>query len=189
MSVAMAKSWWMFLLRGILSILFGITALVLPGLTLATLVIVFGIYAVVDGVTGAAYALYSRNSDQNWWMHLLEGVFGIIAGILIIILPGIAAITAMYVIGFWAIVTGVMEIMAAIRLRKEIDNELWLGLSGLLSVIFGVFAFLFPGEGALALVGLIGIYAIIFGGFFIALAFKLRGMNNSGSSTTTRVPA
>ncbi|HEX2621963.1 MAG TPA: HdeD family acid-resistance protein [Phototrophicaceae bacterium] len=184
MLTAMSKSWWVFLLRGILSILFGITALIMPGLTLATLIIVFGVYAVIDGVATIFYAFSTRQSDENWWMHLLEGIIGIIAGVLIVTWPGITAITLILVIAFWAIMTGIMQIAAAIRLRKEIDNEFWLGLSGLLSIIFGILAFRFPGDGALALIWLIGIYAIVFGGFFIGLALKLRGMNQTTTSTT-----
>jgi uncharacterized membrane protein HdeD (DUF308 family) len=111
---------------------------------------------------------------------LLEGIVSIVAGVIAFTLPEIAAVTLVLVIGAWAVFTGIAQIVQAVRLRKEIDNELWLGLSGALSVIFGVYVFLFPGAGALGLTWIIGVYAIIFGGMFIGLAFRLRSQNQSG---------
>ena len=109
-------------------------------------------------------------------------MFAILAGIAVLLWPNIAAITLLIVIAVWAVLTGILQIAAAIRLRKEIDNEFWLGLSGVISIIFGVYIFLFPGAGAVTLAWLIGIYAIMFGIFFVALALRLRGMNTSGQS-------
>jgi uncharacterized membrane protein HdeD (DUF308 family) len=112
-----------------------------------------------------------------------------VAGIATFIWPAITALILLYIIAAWAIITGIFEIIAAIQLRKEITGEFWLGLSGLLSIVFGVFLFLFPGEGILTLLWLLGIYAIIFGVFLLMLGFRLRGQSGSTSSTSTRKPA
>jgi uncharacterized membrane protein HdeD (DUF308 family) len=177
---AMAKNWWLFLIRGILSIVFGALTLFMPGLTLLLLITFYGAYAVVDGVMTIWSAFSGRGANTRWWVHLLEGIVSIVAGVIAFTLPEIAAVTLVLVIGAWAVFTGIAQIVQAVRLRKEIDNELWLGLSGALSVIFGVYVFLFPGAGALGLTWIIGVYAIIFGGMFIGLAFRLRSQNQSG---------
>jgi uncharacterized membrane protein HdeD (DUF308 family) len=184
----MSRHWWVFLLRGIVSALFGLAALLMPGLTLLTLVLVFGIYAIVDGVAAVFSSFNSRNTDDRWWIGLLEGIVSIIAGIAALIIPGIATLTLLIVIAVWAVLTGIMQIVAAIRLRREIDNEFWLGLSGVLSLIFGIYVFLFPGAGALAVAWLIGVYAIMFGIFFIALAFRLRS-RHEGTNQPTQAAA
>ncbi len=174
MTRAMSSYWWVFLLRGVLAVIFGIIALLFPGMALTSLVLVFGAYALIDGISAIVLSIGARRSDTQWWMHLLEGVVGVIAGVIALIYPSIAALTLLYVIAAWAIVTGVIEIILAFRLRREITNEFWLGLGGLLSIAFGVYTLIFPGAGALALITLIAIYAIIFGVIFILLAFRLR---------------
>ena len=181
MLAPISKHWWVFLIRGIFSILFGLAALLWPGLTLVTLVLVFGVYAIVDGVGAIFTAFNRRNTDERWWLGLLEGIISVIAGVGALIVPGIATLTLLFVIAIWAVLTGIMQIVTAIRLRQEIENELWLGLSGLVSLIFGVYVFLFPGAGALAVASLIGLYALIFGAFFIAFALRLRGMDEPRS--------
>jgi uncharacterized membrane protein HdeD (DUF308 family) len=117
---------------------------------------------------------------------LLEGVVSVLAGLGAILFPGLTALTLLYLIAAWAIITGVFEIMAAIRLRKEIEGEFWMGLSGLLSIVFGVFLFLSPGVGALSVLTIIAVYAIVFGIFLIMLAFRVRGMSGSTSTGSPR---
>jgi uncharacterized membrane protein HdeD (DUF308 family) len=185
----MARNWWMLAVRGIIAILIGIVALVAPGLALATLVALWGAYALVDGVLSIIVAVRHRSDYSNWWVTLLEGIVGIVAGIATFIWPAITALILLYIIAAWAIITGIFEIIAAIQLRKEITGEFWLGLSGLLSIVFGILLILFPGQGILTLLWLLGIYAIIFGIFLLLLGFRLRGQAGSTSSTSTRKPA
>lgn len=179
----LSKHWWMLALRGVLAILFGVLALIWPGLALEVLVLLFGAYALVDGVAAIFTAFSNREVNKSWWILALEGVIGVIAGILTFVYPGITALVLLTVIAVWAIMTGVMEIIAAIRLREEIEGELLLGLSGLASVIFGVLVLLFPGGGALAVVWMIAIYSIVFGVLLIALGLRFRDMSPRVSSS------
>jgi uncharacterized membrane protein HdeD (DUF308 family) len=174
MTDVLTRSWWLLALRGIAAIIFGIVAWAWPGLTLAALVIVFGAYALVDGAFSVGSVIATRDRPANWPWLLLQGILGIIVGIGVIAWPDIGALSLLYVIAAWAIVTGVMQMIAAIELRREIEGEFWLGLGGLASVVFGILAFIFPGAGAVAVVWMIGIYAIIFGAAELALAFRLR---------------
>jgi uncharacterized membrane protein HdeD (DUF308 family) len=171
---ALAKSWWLVLLRGIAAIVFGILAFIWPGLTLLTLVLFYGAYALVDGVIALIAAFTgSAKPVPTWWL-VLVGIFGILAGLLTFLWPGITALVLIFFIGGWAIAHGIFEIVGAIKLRKEIDNEWWLILAGVLSVIFGIIVLVAPGAGALALVWIIGIYAVAFGILHVALALRLR---------------
>ncbi len=172
----LARSWWVFALRGVLAIIFGILALVSPGLTLLTLVLLFGAYALVDGVFAVIAGISSYGRSERWWVVVLEGVAGIIIGILTFIWPGTTALVLLYFIAVWALLTGILEIVAAIQLRRLITNEWMLILRGIASVIFGVLLFVFPGAGALGLIWLIGAYAIVFGILFIVLALRLRSV-------------
>jgi len=171
----MARNWWVLLIRGIAAILFGIAVILVPGIALTVLVLLWGAYALVDGVFALIAGFQGRATNDRWWVTVLEGLVGIIAGILTFIWPDITAIALLYVIAAWAIITGILEIVAAIRLRKEIEGEFWLGLAGLASIIFGVLLILFPGAGILTLLWLVAIYAIAFGILEIILAFRLRG--------------
>lgn len=170
----LAKYWWVLLLRGIFAILFGVLAWLWPGLTLETLVLFFGAFALVSGVFQIFAAFAGRSQHEQWWLVLLEGLLGVAVGFLTWRAPGITALALVLYIAAWALVTGVLEIVAAIRLRKEIEGELWLGLSGLLSVGFAVLLMISPGAGALALLWIIAAYAVIFGAFLILLAFRVR---------------
>jgi uncharacterized membrane protein HdeD (DUF308 family) len=154
-------------------ILFGIITFISPAISLAALVLVFGAYAFADGVLSIVSAV-RRRGEGRWWMLLLEGLVGIAAGIVTLFWPGITAIALLYVIAAWAIVTGVLELIAAVRLRKEIRGEWLLALGGIASIAFGVLVALFPGPGALALVLWIGAYALVFGVLLVVLSFKLR---------------
>lgn len=174
MLTQLARNWWVLALRGVAAIVFGILAFLWPGITLAVLVLLFGAYALVDGVFAVIGSIQHRHEHDRWWVLLLEGIAGIIAGVLTFAYPGITAFVLLYLIAAWAIVTGVIEIVAAIRLRKEIQGEFWLALGGIFSVLFGVLIVVFPGAGALTVVWIIAAYAILFGITFIALALRLR---------------
>ena len=194
MLTMLSKNWWMVALRGVISIVFGILLLLAPPLVITTMVLFFGAYALVDGVAAIVTAIQNRNQER-WWYTLLEGIIGVIAGILVFAYPLFATITAvyfvLYIVAFWAILGGIFQIMQAIELRKEIEGEIWLGLSGLLSVLFGVFLIFAPGAGILALLTIIAAYAIAFGVMLIILAFRLRGHGSQGqaqSGSGTRQP-
>jgi uncharacterized membrane protein HdeD (DUF308 family) len=166
-------------------IVFGIITFFAPGISLAALVLLFGAYALMDGVLAIVSAVRRRGADR-WWLLLLEGLVGIGAGVLTFLWPAITAIVLLYVIAAWALVTGVFEIAAAIRLRKAITGEWLLALSGIFSVALGVLLVLFPGPGALAVVIWIGAYAFVFGALLFALGLRLRGL---GSPRTRGEPA
>jgi uncharacterized membrane protein HdeD (DUF308 family) len=168
------RNWWVVLLRGLAGIFFGIATFFAPAISLAALVLLFGAYALVDGVLTLISALRNRATNERWWVLLLEGLTGVIAGVLTFIWPGITALALLYLIAAWALVTGALEIAAAIRLRKGIDHEWLLVLSGIASIVLGVLLAMFPGPGALALVFWIGAYALVFGVLLVALGFKLR---------------
>jgi uncharacterized membrane protein HdeD (DUF308 family) len=169
---ALATHWWALALRGFAAVLFGLLTFLVPGITLVTLVLLFGIYALVDGMFHVI--AFFRVASHHWAL-LIEGVIGIIAGILTFAWPAMTALVLLYLIAFWAMFTGIFEIIAGIRLRKAIANEWMLLLMGALSLLFGVLILFAPGIGALAIVLWIGAYALIFGIVMIALAFRLRG--------------
>jgi uncharacterized membrane protein HdeD (DUF308 family) len=169
---ALARNWWALALRGLAAVLFGLLTFFVPAITLVTLVLLFGVYALIDGFFNVI--AFFRVPAHHWAL-LIEGIIGIIAGVLTFAWPAITAIVLLYVIAFWAIFTGVFEIIAGIRLRKVITNEwLLLGL-GALSLLFGILILFAPGVGALAIVLWIGAYACVFGIALLALAFRLRG--------------
>jgi uncharacterized membrane protein HdeD (DUF308 family) len=187
MLLVLARNWWMLALRGLVAVLFGLVAIVWPGLTLTALVLLFGAYALVDGVFAVVSALRTASRQSRWWMLLIEGVIGIVIGVVTFLWPDITALALLYLIAAWAIVTGVFEILAAIRLRREITGEWLLALSGIASVLFGLLLVILPGAGALAVVWLIGIYALIFGVLLIVLAFRLRSWGRTATRRTQRV--
>jgi uncharacterized membrane protein HdeD (DUF308 family) len=171
---ALAKCWWLLLLRGIAAVLFGLIAFIWPGLTLVTLVLLYGAFALVDGVISLIAAFTgSAKPVPTWWL-VVVGLLGIAAGIVTFAWPGITAILLVMFIGAWALVHGIFEIIGAIKLRKEIDNEWMLILGGALSVLFGLIVLIAPGAGALGLIWAIASYSIVFGILFIALALRLR---------------
>ena len=168
----LTRRWWVLLIRGIAAILFGIATFLVPGISLVALVALFGASAFVDGVLAIGNAI-TRRSEAPWWFLLRQGVTGIGAGVVTFLFPGITALSLVLLIAGWALATGVLEIVSAIRLRKTITNEWMLGLLGALSVAFGVVLFLFPQSGALAIVMWIGAYALVLGPLLIALAIRL----------------
>jgi uncharacterized membrane protein HdeD (DUF308 family) len=176
----LTRNWWAIALRGLFAVLFGIGAFLWPGLTLAVLVILWGAYALVDGIFNLVAAFRAAQSNMTWWPLVLEGVLGIAAGVIAFLWPGITTLALLYLIAAWAILTGIVEIIAAVRLRHVISGEWLMGLAGLLSIILGVFLIAAPGAGALAVVWTIGAYAILFGIVLIALGFRLRGLQHGG---------
>ena len=171
----LAENWWLLLLRGIAAIAFGVLAFGWPGLTLLALTLMWGFYAIADGVLALWAAIASKGGEMapRWWLAIV-GIAGVVAGLLTFVWPGMTALILLIFIASWAIVIGVLQIWGAIRLRKEIEGEWLLGLSGVLWVAFGVIMFAQPGAGALALIWWIGAFAILAGCVYIALAFQLK---------------
>jgi uncharacterized membrane protein HdeD (DUF308 family) len=170
----MGRAWWLVLLRGIAAIVFGLLAWAWPGATLITLALFWGAYVLVDGVAALWSWWQARARGNGMWQVILIGVLGIAAGIFTFLSPGITALALLLLIAVWAVANGVFQIAAAIRLRKEIDNEWLLILSGVLSVAFGVLMMLFPGAGAMAVLWLIGAFAVAYGVLLVFFAFKLK---------------
>ena len=170
----LARSWWRLLLRGLAAIAFGILTWLRPGISLAALVLLFGVYALVDGILGIWTALSGRHHQEYWWALLLSGLLGVGIGLLTFAAPGLTALGLLFYIAIWAIAKGLLEIVAAIRLRKEIRGEWLLILAGLASVLFGVLLVAQPGIGALAVLWLIAAYAVVYGIVLEVLAFKAR---------------
>ena len=178
LSEFLGRVWWLFLLRGIAAILFGVAAFVWPAPTLTILIFLFGAFVLVDGVFGLVHAIRYRRQLRRWGLLALEGVLGIAIGALTFSAPGITAFALLMLIAAWAIVTGVLQIVAAFRLRKEIQGEWLMGLMGLLSVAFGLLLVAQPGAGALAVAWIIATYAFIFGVLLVMMAFKVRKFSN-----------
>ena len=179
---ALAKNWWLLLLRGIASIIFGVLAFAWPGLTLVTLVLFYGAFALVDGVIALVAAFSGGAKTAPTWWLVIVGRLGIAAGIVTFMMPGITALLLIIFIGAWALVHGIFEIIGAIQLRKEIDNEWMLILSGVVSVLFGLIVLIAPGAGALGLVWVIAAYSIVFGISFVALAFRLKNHRHEAAA-------
>jgi uncharacterized membrane protein HdeD (DUF308 family) len=170
----LARSWWLVALRGAAALVFGLLTLFNPAVTLAVLVLFFGAYALVNGAFTITEAVASRGSEPNWAAHMVSGVVSVIIGLLTFFMPGVTGLVLLYFIAAWAIVTGLAEIIAGIRLRKVITGEWFLVLAGVLSVVFGLMLIVFPRAGALAVALWIGAYATIFGMLLIALGLRLR---------------
>jgi uncharacterized membrane protein HdeD (DUF308 family) len=168
------RFWWLVALRGLVAVLFGIAAFVWPSITLTALVLMFGAYVLVDGVMNLAYAVSSKIEHRV--LFAIEGIAGIALGIVTLVWPDSTTIALLALIAAWAIVTGVLEVVAAFALRNAISNEWLLGLAGLASIAFGVILALQPQAGALAMIWVIGTYAIFFGVLLIALGFSLRSL-------------
>lgn len=170
-----ARYWWLLALRGVAAVIFGIAAWVWPGPTVTVIIILFGIYALVDGVSALfASAAVAGKGAERWLPLLLVGIAGLAFGVVTLAWPGLTALAVLYLIGAWAIVTGVFQIIAAFQLRKQIEGEWLLALGGLGAIVFGVLVEIFPGGGAIAIVWTIGVFAILYGIVLIALAFRLR---------------
>jgi uncharacterized membrane protein HdeD (DUF308 family) len=170
------KNWWVLLVRGIVAMLFGILAFARPGITLAALVLLFGFYALVDGIFSLIAAFSGWQYREDRWLLVLEGLIGLGAGFVTLRAPAITAVALIFFIAVWALATGVLRIVEAVRLRKEISGEFWLALSGILSVLFAFLVMLRPAAGALAMAWVIGWWALFMGAMLVMLSFKLRSM-------------
>lgn len=170
---ALHRSWWLLLLRGIAAVAFGVLTFVWPQISLLTLIMVYGVYALIDGVLSLIAAIRGGGFVPRWWLAL-GGVVSILAAVVAFAWPGLTALVLVYLIGFWSILRGVLEIIGAIRLRNKIANEWTLGVAGALSVIFGLILVFMPGAGALGLLWLIAAWAVLFGLLLIWVAFKVR---------------
>lgn len=169
----LGRNWWLILLKGVCAIIFGVLTFVWPGVTLLTLVLLYGAYAFVDGVLSLAAAVTGGAPAPRWWLAIV-GLLGIAAGVLTVLWPGMTALILLYFIAGWAIANGIMEIIGAIKLRKEIDDEWLLIASGVLSVVFGALLVLMPGAGALGLIFVIGAFAILYGVLLVSFSLRLR---------------
>ena len=169
-------NWDLVLLRGIIAILFGVAALVLPQVTVPVLVILFGAYTLVNGIVIAMMAIKDRTYESDWWVWLLAGLVSMAAGVVSFAWPGITAAILFYVIVAWAIVSGILEIVLAIQLRKVVKGEWLLALTGILSIVFGFLCIVQPAAGALTILWLLGIYPIVYGALQVALAVGLRSL-------------
>jgi uncharacterized membrane protein HdeD (DUF308 family) len=172
---SLADNWWLLLLRGLVAIAFGILAFFWPGLTLLTLILLWGVYALCDGVCALGAAIFAKGGDMapRWWLAL-SGIISILAGVLTFFYPGITALVLLMFIAAWAIIIGLLQIWGAIEWRKLLDDAWLLALNGALSLAFGAILFARPGAGAVALVWMIGWFAVVFGCLYIALAFRLK---------------
>jgi uncharacterized membrane protein HdeD (DUF308 family) len=175
----LAANWAAVLFRGLAAVAFGLVTVMAPGLSLLAWVTVFGAYAFVDGVLALVSALRRRGRTEPLWRLVLQGIAGISVGVITLIWPGISAVSLLYLLAAWAIVTGGLEIATAVSMRKQIEGEWLLILSGVLSVILGVVLALFPGPGALALVLWLGVYALVSGALLIAHSIRLRSWAKS----------
>jgi uncharacterized membrane protein HdeD (DUF308 family) len=170
----LTERWWAIALRGAVAILFGIILFAWPGISLAFLVALFGAFAIVDGIFNLVSAIGRARAHESWGSLVLVGITSILAGLIAWIWPGVTAVALLFVIGAWAIITGIFELVAAVQLRKTIRGEFWLGFAGVLSIVFGILLFVNPAAGALSVLWLIGAYAIVLGISLIGLSLRLR---------------
>ena len=170
----LSRYWWMTLLRGLFWILFGIVLFARPDISLLSLTLALGVILFIDGVIAVANAVSGRKENDDWWILLLVGLAGIVIGVLTFKNPQATALAVVYYVAIWAIATGLLEIVAAIRLRRQIEGEVWLALAGIASVVFGGLLIARPGTGALTILWLIAFYAVAFGVMLVLLAFKVR---------------
>lgn len=175
MLLVLARNWWTLVIRGVAAVAFGFATLAWPNLTLTVLIAMFGAYALVDGIFNLVGAIRgATHRKERWGWMFVQGLVSLAAGFVTLLWPGLTAIALLYWIAAWAVVTGVLEIVTAIRLRKEVRGEWLLVLGGIASIVFGALLFASPGLGALAVVIWIGAYAIVFGALNIGLGFRLR---------------
>lgn len=175
----LARNWWLVGLRGIAALVFGLLTLFNPAVSLAVLILFFGAYALVYGLFMAVGAVANRRGERSWGAMLAGGILGVLIGVVTFMMPGLTALTLVFLIAAWAVLTGAAEIATGIRLRREISGEWLLILAGLISVAFGVVLAFFPGAGALALTLWIGAWAVVLGIIQIMVAVRLRSWKRS----------
>lgn len=189
MNELLLKSWKALAWRGAISLVFGVLAALWPGLTLLWLIVMFAAYALIWGAVSITAAVRNRESNEDWWLLLLLGLIGLAGGASAILYPDLTALVLVFLMGGTALASGVVDIAMAVRLRKVIHGEGFLILNGILSVLFGVIVFFFPGAGALALVWLISIYAIVSGFLLLALAWRVRSWISHHGTPSNSLPA
>jgi uncharacterized membrane protein HdeD (DUF308 family) len=172
----LAQLWWAFILRGVLGILFGVVVIIFPGIGLAAIILLFAAWALIGGASSLIGAWRSRGR-REWWVGIFEGLAGLAAGVVAILLPDLTALALLFIVAGWAIVTGVLQIWMAIRLREQISGEVWMGLSGLISILFGLVLVIFPGTGILSVLLLVGFFSILMGVPMVLLGWRLRGLH------------
>jgi uncharacterized membrane protein HdeD (DUF308 family) len=173
---SLARNWWVFVLRGIVAILFGVFAFMRPGMTVEFLVYLFGYWALLDGVLALLGSIGAAEAHEPWWPLVLMGLLGIAAGIVTLRWPQITAVALYLIIAYWSILLGILGIVAAIRLRDLIPGEGWFIAGGLASIVFGVLLVIYPVSGLLTVIWLIGFYAVIFGIASLMFGFRLKGL-------------
>ena len=176
---SLASNWWLLLLRGLLAVAFGILLFTRPAISVAILITFFGAYSLVDGAITAWSAFSQRRQREHWVLAMVGGLCGIAIGLITFYSPGITAIVLLFYIAIWSIITGVVQIIMAVKLRDEIKGEFWLALAGLVSVLFGIFLIYNPGAGILSVVWVLAAYAVLFGFLMIALSRRVRGLAKS----------
>lgn len=172
--INLIQNWWLLILRGVVAILFGLAAFMWPELTMFILITLFGFYTLIDGLIAVVTGLSHTHDSPRWWVFLVEGLVGIAIGLTALIWPGATTLVILAMIAAWAIFTGILEIVAAIRLRREITNEWFLALSGILSIGVGALLLAQPLAGSMAIIWTIGAYALIAGVLWILLGLRLR---------------
>ena len=188
----LAASWWSLVLRGIVAVTFGVMAFLLPGIALTAFILLFGAYALVDGVFAIMSGIRPHATQGRDWLLVVGGLAGVVVGLFAFVQPGLTAIALIYLIGGWAILTGLFEVAAALRLRTALRNTWWLAAEGVVSVIFGILVWVVPGDGALALIWLIAAFAVASGLMLIFFGLRLRATAESSGHVPppwTRTPA
>lgn len=185
MVAQVARYWWLIALRGLFGIVFGILAIAWPGITLAVLILFFGAYMFVDGAFALAGAIRFRHQRERWVPLLLEAILGLAVGAVTFLWPGIAALAWVFTIAAWAMLTGILELIAAFRLRGALGTEILLGLSGIISIVFGLAMAALPLIGLVVWVLLIAAYAIAFGVLLLVAGFRLRSVAKAPATTAT----
>jgi uncharacterized membrane protein HdeD (DUF308 family) len=176
MDELISRTWWVLALQGLCALVFAIVALLWPGITLLWLVVLFAAYALISGAAAVVGAVNNRESEEYWWLLLLLGLVSIAAGVIAVLHPDLTALVLVLLMGANAMITGVLDIVIAVQLRKVIRGEWLLAAAGIVSIAFGIFVFLYPGAGALAMVWLISFYAVATGILLLAVAFRIKGL-------------
>jgi uncharacterized membrane protein HdeD (DUF308 family) len=180
-AIVLARVWWAFVLRGILGIAFGIVVLIIPALGLIAVLALFAAWAIIGGAMQLVSA-WRQRGQQSWWVGMIEGLAGIAAGVIAVVWPDITALALLFLVAAWAIVSGVLQIWMAIRLREQIRGELLLGVAGLVAVIFGLVLLINPGAGLLSVLWLVGVFAIAIGATFFLLGLRLRRIHTRATA-------
>ena len=170
---ALASRWWIFLVRGIAAILFGVVAIAWPGISLVALTMLFGAFAFVDGVMAFGFA-FTGAGGSRWWALVIEGLVGLGVAFFVLSQPGLSAVSLVYAVAVWAVFTGVIEIIAGVQFRDFLPNDWTYVLAGALSIVFGVLVMRNPIAGGLAIMWIIAFYSILFGLMEVFLSRRIK---------------